>query len=412
MLRVRSGVLLAVVMAVVWSAAGGAAQRGDVARKIREARVHQWIAIVNEHEPGSVDAALRRLQGWLDVDLAQLRDGLAESFGPRSQLPIKTLEERFRLLRRGAVLHTDLAMLVRFQDARAGATQRSQGVIVDDGQLAGFAANSVHWEIARLLIDLLLFPQRPPDEFISRWYRATAEFMIAHSDLAAAHPHLTCAQRVLVDEAHVWLASGVVHAHYAAPGVQNAIAGVEVPFGTRVLVNNRQTELILAERFLRRAVELEPGNAEAQLRYGWVLVQQKRLDPAFDALRAARATATESVLQYYALLFLAVAESAAGRHDAAIDLFEQAAPLFPTAQAPLLALSELAMRRGDRAASAAALQRLFGLPPLERVDPWWTYGTEYGRHWRASWSRVLEWFSGPKSTAPRRQAGSPCVALR
>jgi tetratricopeptide (TPR) repeat protein len=194
--------------------------------------------------------------------------------------------------------------------------------------------------------------------------------------------------------------------------VQNAIAGVEVPFGTRVLVNNRQTELILAERFLRRAVELEPGNAEAQLRYGWVLVQQKRLDPAFDALRAARATATESVLQYYALLFLAVAESAAGRHDAAIDLFEQAAPLFPTAQAPLLALSELAMRRGDRAASAAALQRLFGLPPLERVDPWWTYGTEYGRHWRASWSRVLEGFSGPKSTAPRRQAGTPCVALR
>jgi tetratricopeptide (TPR) repeat protein len=96
------------------------------------------------------------------------------------------------------------------------------------------------------------------------------------------------------------------------------------------------------------------------------------------------------VLQYYASLFLGFAEAAVGRHDAAVKAFEQAASLFPNAQAPLLAASELAMRRGDRAAASAALERLLALSPHTRDDPWWTYNVEYGRHWRATMERLHE----------------------
>jgi hypothetical protein len=54
---------------------------------------------------------------------------------------------------------------------------------------------------------------------------------------------------------------------------------------------------------------------------------------------------------------------------------ERAASLYPTAQSPWLALSELARRRGDRPGALRAIDRLFALPAdaEERHDPWWTY---------------------------------------
>jgi tetratricopeptide (TPR) repeat protein len=370
-------------------------QNPDTPKLIREVRVKVWIAIVSEHEPGRTDAALRRLQGWTAEQLEELIGGLGEHLGRPSQLPIKTPEERLLLLRRGAVLHADIAMLARFDDVVAPTPQASRlaipSVVVDDGRATGFAANSVHWEIGRHLIDLMIRPDllRAPDEFMSLWYRAASEFMIAGADFAATGPHLRRAHDLLPRDPHVWLASGVVRASYAAPSVQNNMAGVKVPFGLTLLVNDRRTELFSAERYFRRAVEIDPANPEAQLRYGWVLLQQNQRERALAALRTAHAASGELVLQYYASLFLGVAEAEAAP-NAAADAFERAARLFPTAQAPLLALSELALRRGDGAAAVAALDRLAALPTSGRDDPWWTYDVEFGRSWRATLARMHE----------------------
>jgi Tfp pilus assembly protein PilF len=212
--------------------------------------------------------------------------------------------------------------------------------------------------------------------------------MIAGADYAAAGPHLRSARALLPRDARVWLASGVVRASYAAPSVQNVMSAVKLPFGFSVQVNDQRTELNLADQYLSRAVELDPANAEAQLRYGWVLLQRNQRERGLAALRTAQAATNEPVLQYYASLFLGVADAAAGRPDAAADAFERAARLFPTAQAPLLALSELALSRGDRPAAAAALDRLAALPARDRDDPWFTYDVEYGRSWRATMARL------------------------
>src|SRR5207247_8011220 len=88
-------------------------------------------------------------------------------------------------------------------------------------------------------------------------------------------------------------------------------------------------------------------------------------------------------LRYYGELFLGAEEEALGHFDAARDGFERAAALFPSAQSPLIALSELAKRRGDRAGALAAIDRLFKLPPAghdERDDPWWSYHTAQARN--------------------------------
>jgi len=72
----------------------------------------------------------------------------------------------------------------------------------------------------------------------------------------------------------------------------------------------------------------------------------------------------------------------AGQHDAARDAYERAAALYPMAQSPLLALSELARRQGNRPAALRALQRVFDLPSTEpeRSDPWWRYHVEQARN--------------------------------
>jgi tetratricopeptide (TPR) repeat protein len=407
----KVGVLLAIVLFILRGGMLVADQSANVPRAMRELRVKQWIELVSAHEPGRLDDALRRLQGWTDAQLLELSAALPDALSPSGQLPARTSLDRRRLIHRGAAMHAAAAMLARLGDAPVDAPRRSplalSAVLVDDGQQAGFGANSSHWGIGRLLIDLLDSEQLR-DPFVLLWYRAAAEFMIAGADYAATQGHLVCARHVLPDEAHIWIASGVVRAHYAAPGVQNALAGVKVPFGFVVLVNDQQRELADAERFLRRAVELDPTAVEAQVRYGWVLVQQRRFDLAFDVLRVGRTAASEPVLQYYASLFLGVAEAALGRNEGAVESFEQAARLFPSAQAPLLALSELAMRRGDRAAASAALDRLLALPS-DRDDPWWTFDVEYGRHWQATWSRALERVSGSDSPIPRGPSRSPCM---
>jgi hypothetical protein len=55
--------------------------------------------------------------------------------------------------------------------------------------------------------------------------------------------------------------------------------------------------------------------------------------------------------------------------------------LFPRAQSPRLALSQIANRSGDRRAALDAIRPVLGPPAdeFDRADPWWTYHVEQGR---------------------------------
>ena len=99
-------------------------------------------------------------------------------------------------------------------------------------------------------------------------------------------------------------------------------------------------------------------------------------------LRRAVAELREPQLLYYAELFLGAEEEALGNRDAARAAYERAAELSPRAQSPLLALSQLARRYGDRPAALRAMERLFTLPDDDRNehdDPWWWYHVAQAR---------------------------------
>jgi hypothetical protein len=91
---------------------------------------------------------------------------------------------------------------------------------------------------------------------------------------------------------------------------------------------------------------------------------------------------TDAQLLYDGELFLGAAEEALGNYAASRVAFERASTLYPTAQSPLLALSELARRRGDRAGALGALRQVFALPAIEsdRIDPWWKYQVAQARN--------------------------------
>jgi tetratricopeptide (TPR) repeat protein len=82
-------------------------------------------------------------------------------------------------------------------------------------------------------------------------------------------------------------------------------------------------------------------------------------------------------IQYLALLALGAVDEAEGKRDAAEARYRDAMARFPTAQAPMLAVSRLHDEAGDTRGAGEWMERSFALPADGRVDPWWSYYTPF-----------------------------------
>jgi tetratricopeptide (TPR) repeat protein len=288
------------------------------------------------------------------------------------------------VVRRGALLHSDVGMLRLHDadtpfDARAGKGPQSWRMEISDGQELALRQTAVHWEIARMLLDFVIpkgmdrvEPQR--DAMVLAWYRSTSAWMQLHEDHNELH--LTRGLRIFPDDPDLLFLAGCQKETFAGAAMHAAVGSAALPTGITVGVNSVQAELRESERFLRRALEVKPSFVEARMHYGRVLGALGKHTDAVVELRRAGEELTEPELSYHAHLFLGAEEDAVGNREAARVSYEQAAALFPHAQSPLLALSQLARRYGDRNGALRAADRLFALqddPDHDRDDPWWTY---------------------------------------
>ncbi len=382
-----------------------------------------WLAAVNTHTPGQIDAAIgagagmrladvedvltdvlalrERLHAFDSVDAASsaARPGVITYRGREFTVPqlrrFMGMKEGDlatagvnRLLRRAAVYHADLAVLSSGEGAAAGAAARPgrSSVVIGDGQQVRTSTSTIHWAAGRRLLDSLR-PGPARDPLALAWYAAGGATLQAQRLLTEADDHLSRARQIFPDDAQLLFQGACVLETLAAPAVQAALGaqrGLLRSAGASRMVPNRPSARSLldrAEQLFRRALQQDGALVEARVRLARLTAGRGQHAEAIDLLNQALAAAPPDDVRYLALMTLGDERLAIGRRAEAAARYEDAARLFPTAQSPLLALALVARESGDRVAAAAALDRLAGLPaePENRVDPSWGYYVMQGR---------------------------------
>jgi hypothetical protein len=360
-------------------------------------RLLSWLESVRSHRPGSGDPPAVAVSGWpagafdtLVKDIDRLSAFLERTRTASSAWRPPTIRVHGRrftrdevaavfdgngTLMRGAVLHADIAVFVGGvpDDADVGATDPGHVIVEDGRRRGGVRHGNLHWQIGRRLLDAMT-PGPGTDAGARLWYRAVSAYLLRASRLAEAYAHLQRARRVFADDPSVLLDSAYLHQIFSPPAIQAAAAQLRAG-GANVSVDSRRAELERAERFFRQALAVAPDDAGARLRFGHTLGALGRHEEAAAELRAALGAALDEPQRYLAELFLGREEQALGRLDEARQRYENAAALYPRAQSPRLASSQLARQSGDRAGALEALHGVTVLPPFSavRYDPWWDY---------------------------------------
>ena len=389
-------------------------------------RLEVWVSAVIRHEPRSYDDPLKQISEWssedlrwVSIDLASLvtlvRDPDTRLFfmppevGPQNPLVTRTQQLKYsdgdlkrlrgmaasiggradgrenQLLRRGAMLHADIAMLAPDAGSAGSGGLVRYHLPMNDGRPGKVVTTVNHFEMGRRILDRVSVreksnstPRGPEsDEWARLWYVATISHMLAEGDLTPLHFERALA--IFPKDAEVLFLSAVMHEVLAGPRRQAAMRTADVPVGAKFPIGTRREELADAERLYRRALDSAPEFVEARIRYGHVLGQRGRHAEAVNELRKT-VSAKSPLLQYYAALFLAGELEALGKEDEARSEYGRAADLFPGAQTPRLALSRLASGP-DRAAAREKLVTLALQEPVGggRDDPWWQYDVAPGR---------------------------------
>ena len=337
---------------------------------IVDVRLEAWHKSVEAHQFGKADPAARSIAEWDNATLLQAARDLR-----REPPPV-------RVLKRGAVLHLDIARL--YNSVARGALfpgrQRGEPLTLTalDGQRRGENWLSTHIQMARELLDII--PGRERDETVRLWYIATGAYFEHERNLAEALIHYEQALRLFPRDSQLLLARGCLHETFASPAIQ-AVVRQGPMVGRQVTVGSERLNLVGADRYFREALKADPRNTEARVRLGHVLGRQRWHKDAVVELQQALKTEPDRTLSYYALLLLGREEELLGRTDDARGSFERASALFPAAQSPLLALARLSFHDGEPRRAEVALNRLFALSDDEsrRIDPWWDYYSGVGR---------------------------------
>ena len=385
----------------------------------------QWMDIAAQHTPGRINQAVATIRDWERESLQSVRDDLAairlflceRCARPSASFPtsaaagigrpawsatytrdhLRDLETLARdvgrrnindVLKRGALLHTDIALrappIMVWAPTATHRPLMHTVVRVADGQQGGVDEAVDHLEMARRLLDLVTpdpqtdlrtFPER--DQTVRSWYRATMAVLLDRRQMDGGHTR--AALELLPDDGNVLFMAGAFHETLADPRFQRAVT-------TRTLSNvsfieSERDELQQAERLFRGALKINPEYAEARLRLGQVLGRLGRHGDSLTELGASLPAIQEPLLIYYANLFIGREEDALGNVARARAAYERAAALFPRAQSPRLALSELEMRQGNRTAAVQLVDMVWGwrVSPQQPEDPWQSYTYSAGR---------------------------------
>ncbi|MBZ5499997.1 MAG: tetratricopeptide repeat protein [Acidobacteriia bacterium] len=273
-------------------------------------KLEKWRTAIAQHSPGMLDEAVNTISRWSVSDLRGVVDQvkeLARWVVESSSRATGSLEQHWlgltddeiqngtanRVLKRGALLHTDIALLASDRwppPLDYGTTE----VMIIDGRTVG-QTGGVNWELARMLLDSVS-PNPSSDEMVRQWYVATTAYEQSLHQWGQAQTNLKRALAIFPSDASILFLDGVLHEVFAAPESQNALP----PPGVRFAIGSEKAELGQARWFLQQALNAAPGFSEAHLRLGRVMGLLGNHDEAAAELRKAAVALTDPQLQYYA----------------------------------------------------------------------------------------------------------------
>lgn len=394
---IRLGVCLAAVAALAAGAppAPTAAQRPAWAR---QTDVELWFAAALAHEPGTADAPLQTVMAWPRKQLDRILDDVL----PAADAP---------RLQRALSLHTDIA-IVEHAAERSSADDPALAVEVLDGRQNRVLVRSFHWAIARAIAHALHERLGQTDSTVA-WYRAVAAMVQAWADCGLLAAHLESAHEVVGPDPLLALYQGTLHQTYADPRLQRyasralahleparraalrlghssgidrttgdltrgrvgarAFDGPPPPGSVPVLPRAAERELADAERWLRRALALDPALVEARIRLAHVLSVSGEHAKAMEMLGPVDEAALPRFTAFYAAMVAGRSQEHLGRYADAGAAYERAAALFPGRQSVEIGRSRVALALGRAADALTTVVAVAGPGTTERDDPWASY---------------------------------------
>jgi tetratricopeptide (TPR) repeat protein len=333
-------------------------------------RFQQWLTAIDVHHAGDRGRTALDVSTWTGPELEAV---VADAKRHARTLAKTDPQKANQILLRGAAMHAGIARMVPEDNVRRSASQKT-AYIVSDGRWMGMRYISMHWQFGRSLLDSVT-PEPAAEPGVRAWYLETSADLQQLRQFAAALEHYTRARQIFPADPEILFVSGTLHERFGSTALQAAAVSVAESNRTTAAVSSARAELVRAERFYRDSLMHRPDHVEARLRHGRVLDTLGRSAEACDELRRAIAGGASGHLLYLAELFLGRAEETRGNDEAARAAYARASALFPNAQSPLLALSQIARRAGNRAAAQRELQALAALSPdsRRREDPWWLY---------------------------------------
>lgn len=341
-----------------------------------------WVNAVTTHVPGELDEPATAIAPW----------SFAELVAVFPELRNRSWTDRSQLIERGLVLHADIAILNRNASGYNLPAGVGNATLLDDGSAVGQMASTVHWDVARRLINEI--PERLDRVRIGRsFYRASGAVLQQWGEYPELTLHLAAGRKVLGDDPVLLLYEGTMRQAYAGPRMQRFFderrraeekgpvtmrslppgAGGTIPELPPSFPSIRESRS-QAERLFRRALNIDPTLSEARIRLAHLLGDGGRHMDAATELRRLTTGQLPRFLDYYASLVTARTSRARGQLDAARAAFEHAATVYPHAPAPRLGLSELTMAQGKPAESLAQLVSFRTEPPQDApsaTEPWW-----------------------------------------
>lgn len=207
------------------------------------------------------------------------------------------------------------------------------------------------------------------DEFVARWYAASASVFLAQSDTARAREVAGRGLGRIRGSAVLQFVAGRIEDVEA----QRYDADLGRDDRSRLALNmERRGQLALAERAYRQALAVDPRHAAAQLHLGRVLALLDRTEEARRLL--APIAASDSVPpgdRYLATLFLAALHERAGEIERARALLEGIEAVAPGRQTAWVALAQLEVKAGDVERARDAVRH--GAATTADTDEWWEY---------------------------------------